>query len=114
MKSERSDLKSQISDSSSHATGFVAETVSERWAKYGLNVLLTTVLVVVLAFLVVWGAQRARSRADLTSSGSYSLKPQTVSVISDLKSPVKLVSSRGPRMTGGRCTNVPRPCSRRM
>src|SRR3982751_309669 len=68
------------------------ENVSERWMKYGLNVGLTSLLVLVLAFLVVWGAQRWRKRGDLTSSGSYSLKPQTVSIISDVKSPVKLVS----------------------
>src|SRR4051812_20546358 len=69
-----------------------SESSSERWLKYGLNVLLTSVLVIVLAFLLVWGAQRARARTDLTSGGSYSLKPQTVSVINDIKSPVKLVS----------------------
>src|SRR5690242_15858720 len=71
---------------------FIAEARNERWVKYGLNVLLTSILVVVLAFLVVWGAQWKRGRADMTSSGSYSLKPQTVSVISEIKSPVKLVS----------------------
>src|SRR4051812_18631781 len=68
------------------------ENVSERWMKYGLNVGLTSLLVLVLAFLVVWGAQRWRKRGDLTSAGSYSLKPQTVSIISEVKSPVKLVS----------------------
>ena len=68
------------------------ETRSERWMKYGLNVLLTSLLVVVLAGLAVWAAQRYRARGDLTSAGNYSLKPQTVTVISDLKSPVKLVS----------------------
>ena len=68
------------------------ENRSERWMKYGLNVLLTSLLVVILAVLVVWGAQRYRARGDLTSAGSYSLKPQTVTVINELKSPVKLVS----------------------
>src|SRR5204863_9925771 len=68
------------------------ENRSERWMKYGLNVLLTSLLVVILAVLVVWGAQRYRARGDLTSAGSYSLKPQTVTVINDIKSPVKLVS----------------------
>ena len=81
---------------------FVSETSSERWMKYGLNVLLVSILVVVLAFLVVWAAQETitfrgrsfsfRGRADMTSAGAYSLKPQTVSVISDVKSPVKIVS----------------------
>ena len=91
MKSETSDSKSQTPDKADGA-GFVAEAQSQRWAKYGLNVLLTSILVVVLAFLVIWGAQRARRRADLTAGGSYSLKPQTITVINDLKSPVKLVS----------------------
>ena len=68
------------------------ETRAERWMKYGLNVLLTSLLVVVLAGLAVWAAQRYRARGDFTSAGNYSLKPQTVTVISDLKSPVKLVS----------------------
>src|SRR6478672_4224489 len=80
------DVRDDLSDD------FVAEARNERWVKYGLNVLLTSILVVVLAFLVVWGAQWKRTRADMTTSGSYSLKPQTVTVISDIKSPVKLVS----------------------
>jgi hypothetical protein len=71
---------------------FGPETRSERWMKYGLNVLLTSLLVVVLAGLVVWGAQRYRARGDLTSAGAYSLKPQTITVINELKSPVKVVS----------------------
>ena len=68
------------------------ENRSERWMKYGLNVLLTSLLVVILAALVVWAAQRHRARGDLTASGAYSLKPQTVTVINEVKSPVKLVS----------------------
>lgn len=78
------------------------EDRSERWRKYGLNVLLTSLLVVILAALVIWLAQDRikvfgkeysfRARGDLTSSGAYSLKPQTVNVISEIKSPVKLVS----------------------
>ena len=68
------------------------ETRSERWMKYGLNVLLTSLLVVALAVLVVWAAQRYRARGDLTSAGNYSLKPQTITVIGELKAPVKVVS----------------------
>lgn len=68
------------------------ENRSERWLKYGLNVVLTSLLVIILAVLVTWGAQRYRARGDLTSAGAYSLKPQTVQVISELKSPVRLVS----------------------
>ena len=78
------------------------ETARERWLKYGLNVVLVSLLVVILAALVVWLAQDTitigkksysfRARGDLTSGGSYSLKPQTVSVISEIKSPVKVVA----------------------
>jgi hypothetical protein len=74
------------------ADDVIPEDVGQRWVKYGLNVALTSLLVVVLAFLVIWAAQRYRRRGDLTSGGSYSLKPQTITVISDNKSPVKLVS----------------------
>src|SRR2546428_90314 len=91
-KAREETVEKPDSENPDLADDFAPETWSERWVKYGLNVTLTTILVVVLAFLVIWGAQRKRSRADLTSGGSYSLKPQTVSVISDLKSPVKLVS----------------------
>ena len=96
-ESEISNLKSEISDSKSQISDDVADdaapqNASERWVKYGLNVVLTSLLVLVLAFLVVWAAQRWRTRGDLTVSGSYSLKPQTVSVIGDIKAPVKLVS----------------------
>src|SRR3989442_9322125 len=91
-KAREETVEKPDSENPDLADDFAPETWSERWVKYGLNVTLTTILVVVLAFLVTWGAQRKRSRADLTSGGSYSLKPQTVSVISDLKSPVKLVS----------------------
>ena len=89
-ESEISNLKSDISDDV--ADDAAPENASERWMKYGLNVVLTSLLVLVLAFLVVWAAQRWRTRGDLTVSRSYSLKPQTVSVIGDIKSPVKLVS----------------------
>jgi hypothetical protein len=68
------------------------ETRSERWVKYGLNVGLTSLMVIILAFIVVWAAQRYRARGDLTAAGAYSLKPQTVTVINETKAPVKIVS----------------------
>ena len=73
-------------------TQFQAEAQKQRWLKYGLNVLISVVLVIALAVLVVWLAQSSRKRADLTASGIYSLKPQTINIIGDLKSPIKIVS----------------------
>ena len=68
------------------------ETQKQRWIKYGGNVVLTVVVVIVLAILVVAIAQRSNARLDTTASGVYSLKPQTVNIIKDLKEPIKLVS----------------------
>lgn len=75
------------------------ESQQQRWLKYGANVVVTSLLVVALACVVVWAAQGTRKatsglrgRADLTSDASQSLKPQTVSLIKDLQTPVKLVS----------------------
>ena len=68
------------------------ETQRERWAKYGANVVLTCVIVIVLAGVAVWGAGQAGARADLTVGHTQSLKPQTVNILHDLKQPIKLVS----------------------
>ncbi len=79
------------------------ESQHERWVKYGSNVGLSIVVVVVLAGLVVWLSQAQglhigkwhfgfRKSVDVTSDSSQSLKPQTLAVISDLKTPIKLVS----------------------
>ena len=68
------------------------ETQKERWVKYGANVLIASVVVVVLAGLIIYLAQLTRRRIDTTQSGVYSLKPQTVNIIKNLDSKVKLVS----------------------
>ena len=83
---------SEATDKTNPLAGAGPEGRNERWVKYGLNVLLTSLMVVILAVLIVWTAQRYRTRGDLTSGGSYSLKPQTVTVIGDIKSPVKVVA----------------------
>jgi len=69
-----------------------AETQRERWAKYGSNVVLTTVLVILVAAVVIYAAQKFPKREDLTIGGSQSLKPQTINIIKNLKQPIKLVS----------------------
>src|SRR5947208_2613362 len=68
------------------------ETQQQRWIKYGANVALTVIVVIALAALVTYLAQRFNRRIDTTASGAYSLKPQTINIIKDLKSPVRIVS----------------------
>jgi hypothetical protein len=67
------------------------ETQSERWLKYGVNVVLTSVVVLVLAGIVIWAAQgtqksteKLRGRKDLSGDASNVLKPQTVQLIREL------------------------------
>ncbi|HWE93680.1 MAG TPA: Gldg family protein [Tepidisphaeraceae bacterium] len=79
------------------------EDQSQRWMKYGANVVLATVIVIVLAGFVIWLAQAQdlklfghrfslRARPDLTSNASNSLKPQTEAVVKDLPEKITLVS----------------------
>src|SRR5688500_18276853 len=68
------------------------ETQQERWIKYGGNVVLASVVVIILAVVVVWLAQEANARVDTTTAGLYSLKPQTVNIIKNNDQPIKLVS----------------------
>jgi hypothetical protein len=74
-----------------NAADFRAEAQSERWLKYGGNVLLTAVVVVVLGVLIIYLAQRHGARRDMTSSGMYSLKPATVKLIENLPQKFKIV-----------------------
>jgi hypothetical protein len=77
------------------------ETQRQRWLKYGANVALTVIVAIVLAVLLVYLAQQFRRRVDSTQGRIYSLKPQTINLVKDLKNPVTLVSlysqSRDPR-----------------
>lgn len=68
------------------------ETQKQRWLKYGANAALSSILVVALAAVVVFLIQRSPRRIDTTSSGLYSLKPQTINIIRDNPKPVKIVS----------------------
>lgn len=68
------------------------ESQHERWLKYGGNVVLATVVVILLAAGVTWIATRYRLRRDTTEAGLYGLKPQTKAVVHDLKQPVEIVS----------------------
>jgi hypothetical protein len=70
----------------------IYESQKERWIKYGANVALASVVVIVLAGLIIYIAQRTNRRIDTTASGAYSLKPQTLNIINDLKGKTKIVS----------------------
>jgi hypothetical protein len=72
--------------------GYAAESQGERWAKYGSNVVLTSIIVIVIAGILIYAGQWANKRADLTTGSSQSLKPQTVNIIKSVKQPIKLVS----------------------
>ncbi len=60
------------------------ESQKERWVKYGANVALTIVIVVILAGFLIYIAQSKHIRSDTTAGGVYSLKPQTRALLKDL------------------------------
>src|SRR5436190_13190239 len=68
------------------------ENQQQRWIKYGGNVALSIFIVIVLAGLVVYLAQRYSSRLDMTAQRVYSLKPQTLGVIKNVNEPIRIVS----------------------
>ncbi|HEY7115836.1 MAG TPA: Gldg family protein [Tepidisphaeraceae bacterium] len=77
--------------SSTKGPDFRPETQQERWVKYGANVALSVVVVLLLAGLVVYIAGRIGWRKDTTAAGAYSLKPQTVNLIGNLPQKVHIV-----------------------
>src|SRR5947207_3449368 len=70
----------------------IFESQKERWLKYGANVGLATIVVILLAAAIVYLAQKTNRRLDTTASGSYSLKPQTLNILKDINGRIKLVS----------------------
>jgi hypothetical protein len=70
------------------------ETQKQRWAKYGSNVALVSVVVVLLGIIGAALAQlpSLKARIDTTEGGLYSLKPQTKGILKDLKENVRVVS----------------------
>src|SRR5215510_7264579 len=71
---------------------FNYETQHQRWIKYGANVILASIAVVFIAGIVTFIAQKTGRRVDTTASGAYSLKPQTINLIKELKGKTKIVS----------------------
>jgi hypothetical protein len=68
------------------------ESQKERWLKYGANVLLSSIVVIVLAVLVTYLAQAHAGRIDTTLGGSQSLRPQTLDFIKENKKQVTIVA----------------------
>jgi len=80
------------SESTEKAVPLPPETQRQRWAKYGSNVLLMSVLAIVVAGFVVYIVQSHDRRLDLSGQGVNSLKPQTLNVLHDLNSDVRIIS----------------------
>jgi hypothetical protein len=68
------------------------ENQHQRWIKYGANVVLSVLVGIALVILCTYLAQAKDKRIDTTAEGVYSLKPQTLTIIHNLKSPIKIVS----------------------
>lgn len=71
---------------------FAPESQSERRVKYGAVVGLTIVIVILLATAVTAVAERKPKRVDTTASGLYSLKPQTINIISSNAQKIHITS----------------------
>lgn len=84
-------MADKTKNTSNGGTGFVVESQKDRWVKYGANVLLTVVVVLLLGGFLIYIAQRHNVRRDTTRGGNYSLKPQTVKLVESLPQKVKLV-----------------------
>lgn len=69
----------------------VSEAQKDRWVKYGLNVALSIVIVIVLASAAVYLAQKHDIRLDTTLGRSMSLQQQTVNIVSKVDQPVEIV-----------------------
>lgn len=82
------------------------ENQAQRWIKYGSNVALAIVLVIVLAAFLTYLSQRANARVDTTKGGSLSLKPQTIQVLKQLKQHITLVSLYTHTLTSADETNM--------
>lgn len=82
---------------------YTPEDQTQRWMKYGANVVLTVVVVLLLAAIVIWATNSERiplgknsvtlkARKDLTSDSTNELKPQTKEIVKGLDKEVTLVS----------------------
>ncbi len=70
---------------------YAPEDQYQRWLKYGANVVLMTIVVLLLAGIAIWAStgsvkatEKLHGRKDLSSDPSNQLKPQTIQLIKDL------------------------------
>src|SRR2546421_3479536 len=77
----------------------MVESQQERWLKYGGNVAVMVIAVILIAGLVIWCFQTPSltARVDTTKAGLYSLKPQTVNIIGNNNQSIKIVSLYTPK-----------------
>jgi hypothetical protein len=68
------------------------ESQKQRWLKYGLNVALSVIVVILLAGIICYITTRNTKRIDMTLTRSFALRPQTASILDHLKQKVTLVS----------------------
>jgi hypothetical protein len=68
------------------------ESQSQRWIKYGANVVFSSLIVILLAVMITWLAQSHAVRLDTTTGGTQSLTPQSVGFIQDVKQPIQIVA----------------------
>ena len=80
-------------DTKKNMTLAAPETQRQRWMKYGANVVLSSLVVILLAAMLTWiGRNRMPMRFDTTVGGTQSLRPQSVNFIQDLKQPIRIVA----------------------
>jgi hypothetical protein len=68
------------------------ESQSQRWIKYGANVVFSSLVVILLAVMLTWIAESRAVRIDTTAGGTQSLRPQSINFIQELKQPVRVVA----------------------
>jgi len=85
-------MSDTTNDRPQNTGGYQPEAQTQRWVKYGSNVALAVVLVIVLAGLFTYIAQAHDWRLDTSAEGFNSLKPQSLNLIHNLNQEVKLVS----------------------
>jgi len=76
------------------------DIVRGRTVRFGANVLLYSAVVIGLIVVANLAGRHFDKRFDLTEQGVYSLSPQTVSVLSNLTAPLKLVGFKNPQGGG--------------
>ena len=69
-----------------------SESQATRRVKYSLNVMVAAVAAVAIVVLINWIAYRQFVRFDLTATRRYSLSPQTVNLLNDLKGDYRFVT----------------------